>query len=85
MPLKGVTVTIRGKTSNYSDNMKTKKDGFFEFADLSADTYVIFAKRKGYKNAKKTLTLEEGETEAVEIKMRKASKRVKDMAGKYEK
>jgi len=28
---------------------------------------------------------EEGETEEVQIKMRKAGKRVKDMAGKYEK
>lgn len=85
LPLKGATVTIQGETNNYSAKMKTKKDGSFVFSDLDADAYVISARKKGYKNAKKTITLEEGETEEVKIKMRKASKRIKDMTEKYEK
>ena len=71
LPLKGVTVTIQGETNNYSANMKTKKDGSFVFGDLDADTYVISARKRGYKNAKKTIPLEAGETEEVKIKMRK--------------
>jgi len=71
LPLKGVTVTIQGETNNYSAKMKTKKDGSFVFSDLDADTYVISSRKKGYKYTKKTLTLEEGETKEVKIKMRK--------------
>ena len=51
----------------------------FEFTDLEADTYVISAQKKKYRNAKQKVTLEEGETTEIEIEMRKTSKRVIEM------
>jgi hypothetical protein len=35
----------------------------------------VTAKRKGYKRGKKTIRLEEGEEEEIEIEMRKTTKR----------
>ena len=52
-------------------------DGFFEFTDLDADTYVIFAKKKGYKKTQHKVVLEEGESTEIEIEMRKTTKRIK--------
>ena len=52
--------------------------GSFEFTDLDVDTYVIFAKKKGYKKTQQKVVLEEGESTEIEIEMRKTSKRVLD-------
>lgn len=54
------------------------EDGLFEFTDLDADTYIITAIKKGYKIAKQTITLEEGEEKDIEIVMKKTRKRNKE-------
>jgi len=54
-------------------------DGFFEFTGLGADTYVILAKKKGYKKTKQIVKLGDAESTEIEIEMRKTSKRIKGL------
>ena len=71
------SVKIRLKRSNSRVLKKTfsDEDGFFEFTDLDADTYIITALKSGYKMVKQTITLEEGEGVDIEIVMKKSSRK----------
>ena len=44
-------------------------DGFFEFNELDADTYDIFAIKAGLKSARQVVEMPEGEENIVEIKL----------------
>ena len=66
-----------GKKTKVKSTESSDADGFFEFSDLGADTYVLTAKKKRYRNTKQKVTLEDGESEEVEIEMRKTTKKVK--------
>lgn len=78
-PIEYVRLKLKGIKTKVSRSASTDADGFFEFTDLEADTYVISAQKKRYRNAKKTVSLEEGEEKEIEIEMRKSSKRVIEM------
>lgn len=70
-PIGGVKIRLEGirqvlKTTTRNTN------GFFEFEDLEAGTYKIFARKKGYKRIKKTIFLEEGEGKELGISMKKS-------------
>ncbi|HHT9108802.1 MAG TPA: MSCRAMM family protein [Candidatus Wunengus sp. YC63] len=71
-PLESVKVKIRGIKTLFTDVVFTDADGFFEFADLEEDTYVIIANKRGYKRNKHKVTLEEGQQEEIEIVLKKA-------------
>ncbi len=77
------SVKIRLKRSNSRVLKKTfsDEDGFFEFTDLDADTYIITALKSGYKTVKQTITLEEREEEYIWILMKKTGRKrtVKDL------
>lgn len=49
------------------------QNGFFEFADLDADKYMIKAKKKRHRPAKKTVEIKEGESKKIEIELRRIS------------
>ncbi|MBI5794818.1 MAG: carboxypeptidase regulatory-like domain-containing protein, partial [Planctomycetes bacterium] len=70
-PLESVKVKIRGIKTKFSEVVYTDADGFFEFTDLEADTYVIIANKKGYKRNKQKVTLGEGQQEELEIVLKK--------------
>lgn len=72
-PIKSVRVSLKSETFIY--RTLTDEDGYFEFEDLDADTYSITAKKKGYKQARKTVTLENGAEKEVKIKMKKKKNR----------
>lgn len=74
-PIESVRLKLKGIGTKAVKRTSTDADGFFEFADLDADTYVIFASKKGYKKTKSTIKLEEGEDKEVEIEMKKTTKR----------
>jgi alpha-tubulin suppressor-like RCC1 family protein len=74
-PIESVRLRLRGIKTKVTRSASSDADGYFEFEDLDADTYVILAKKRGYKKSKKTVKLEEGESEEIEIEMRKTSKR----------
>jgi len=78
-PLESVRVNLKGLKTKVKSTESTDADGFFEFSDLGADTYVLTAKKKRYRNNKQRVTLEDGESEEIEIEMRKTSKRMKGL------
>lgn len=70
-PVENVKLTIKGLTTKYASKTATDQDGFFEFADLEPDNYVIVAKKKRYKTTKTSVKLEEeGEKKEIEIEIR---------------
>ena len=56
--------------TNYKHTTASDADGFFEFTDLEVDTYILITKKKGYKRAKQTIRLEEGEAKEVDINLK---------------
>ena len=74
-PVESAKLKLKGISTGISKIEITDADGFFEFADLEADNYLITAKRKRYRSARKTVTIEEGEVAEVEIEMRRTTKR----------
>jgi hypothetical protein len=76
-PIESVRLKLKGIGTKAVKRTSTDADGFFEFTNLEADTYVIFASKKGYKKTKSTIKLEEGEDGEIEIEMKKTTKRVK--------
>ena len=75
-PVENVKIKAKGISTGYKNTTSTDADGFFEFPDLDADTYVIIAKKKNYKRAKQTISLGDGESQEIEIKLKKTSKRI---------
>mgnify|MGYP001603852296 FL=1 len=77
-PLESVKLKLKGLKTGVKSTETSDGDGFFEFVDLGADKYILTAQKKRYRKAKKTITLEEGESREIEIEMRKTSKRMID-------
>lgn len=75
-PIESVNLRLKGIKTGYDSTMSSDADGFFEFTDLEADTYILIAKKKGYKRAKQTIKLGDGEEKQIEIKMKKTSKKI---------
>ena len=75
-PLEKVRLKIKGIKTPYNDTESSDAEGFFEFTDLDANTFVITAKKRGFRNAKKTVKLEDEEEREIEIEMKKSTKRV---------
>lgn len=73
-PIEDVKVTIKGITTGSKQKEYTDKDGFFEFTELEPDTYTLTTKKKHYKKAKKTVTLDEEGEKYVELELRKSKK-----------
>lgn len=73
-PIESAKLKLKGIKTNYKHTTSSDADGFFEFTDLEADTYILIIKKKGYKRAKQTIRLEEGESKEVDINLKKTSK-----------
>ncbi|HHT9146677.1 MAG TPA: carboxypeptidase regulatory-like domain-containing protein [Candidatus Wunengus sp. YC61] len=65
------TIRMKGLNTGYSKIMSSDTDGYFEFTDLEADTYILTAKKSGYKQSQRTVKLSEGEAREVELKMKR--------------
>lgn len=76
-PVENVKIKAKGVKTGYRNTAITDADGYFEFAELDADTYIIIARKKGFKRVKSTVTLGEGETQEIEIVLKKTSKKIK--------
>ena len=70
-PIESAKIRLIGKRTKVSKRTTSDEDGFFEFTDLSADTYTITATRKGYKKGRQVITLGQGEDADIEIEMKK--------------
>ncbi|MBM2834014.1 MAG: hypothetical protein HW406_1175, partial [Candidatus Brocadiaceae bacterium] len=69
-PIESVRLSLKGERSELSKTLFSDQNGYFEFTDLEADTYVIILKKRGYKRNKQTVKLEEGEEKEIEIVMK---------------
>lgn len=70
-PIESAKIKLKGITTKVLFTTYTDADGFFEFSYLDADTYIVIAKKKGYKRSSKTVRLGEGEEKEIQIKMRR--------------
>jgi alpha-tubulin suppressor-like RCC1 family protein len=70
-PIESAKIRLKGKRTKVSKKTTSDEYGFFEFTDLSADTYTITATRKGYKKGKQVVTLGQGEDANIAIEMKK--------------
>ena len=68
-PIKSVLIRLIPEDGGGYRSTYTDEDGFFEFEDLDADDYVIVAKKKGYRQGKKTVEVEEGKEKEIKIKL----------------
>jgi uncharacterized membrane protein len=75
-PIESVRLKIKGIKTKYKNSTSSDADGFFEFENLEADTYVIFASKKGYRKAKQTTKLAEGEEKEIEFKLKKTTRKI---------
>lgn len=73
-PVESVKVKLKGLSSKISKSTTSDEEGLFAFTDLKADTYVITTKKKGYRISKKTIELEDGEVEEIEIELKSRRK-----------
>ena len=69
-PIESVRLSLKGERSELSKTLFSDQNGYFEFTDLEADTYVIILKKRGYKRKKRTVKLEEEEEKKIEIVMK---------------
>ncbi|HHT9137595.1 MAG TPA: MSCRAMM family protein [Candidatus Wunengus sp. YC60] len=76
-PIESANLKLKGIKTGYDSTTSSDADGFFEFTDLEADTYILIAKKKGYKRAKQTISLGEREAKEVEINLKRTSKKAK--------
>lgn len=70
-PIGNARVRMRGLRKGFLSTEFTDEDGFFEFTDLEADTYLIIVKQKGYRRAKQKVKLKNAEQIEVEIILKK--------------
>ena len=75
-PIENVKIKAKGVKTGYKKTAASDADGFFEFGELDGDTYIIVAKKKGYKRATQTVKLDDGEETEIEVEMKKTSKRI---------
>lgn len=54
-PIISVRLTLKGKKIKIENNTASDEKGYFEFADLKADTYTIIAKKKVTRNPDRRL------------------------------
>jgi len=80
-PVESVKIRLKRPNSRVLKKTFSDEDGFFEFTDLYADTYIITAIKKGYKTVKQAVTIESGEEKDIEIVTKKTGRKrtVKDL------
>ena len=78
-PIESVRLRLKGLRTKVIATETSDADGYFEFAGLGEDTYVLTAKKKRYRNNKQKVTLGDGESKEIEIEMRKTTKKIKGL------
>ncbi len=75
-PVEYVRLKLKGIKTKATKQASSDADGNFEFLDLEADTYIITAKKKGFRPVNQRIKLEEGDVTDIEIEMKKSSRRI---------
>ncbi|MBF8275740.1 MAG: hypothetical protein HW390_813 [Candidatus Brocadiaceae bacterium] len=69
-PIGTVTVKLKGLKTKSKNTSFSDTDGFFKFADLGEDTYLLIARKRGFKRSNRTIKLSKGEERELELEMR---------------
>lgn len=69
--LKFAKLNLKGEKTNVLYALFPVTNGYFEFTNLEADTYIITARKTGYERKRKKVRLKEGEEKKIKILMRK--------------
>jgi len=71
--IESVKINLKGEKTKIQRVTHSDVDGFFEFTDLDADTYMITTKKKGYNTGKKRIRLKDGQEKEVDIEIKKVT------------
>lgn len=82
-PIASAKLKLKGIKTGYKNTLSSDADGFFEFTDLEADTYILIARKNGYKRAKQTIKLGDGEAKEVEITLKRAVRNIKKASSEH--
>ncbi len=69
-PIGTATIKLKGLKTKSKNTSFSDTDGFFKFADLGEDTYVLIARKRGFKRLNRTIKLSKGEERELELEMR---------------
>ncbi len=69
-PIGTATIKLKGLKTKSKNTSFSDTDGFFKFADLGEDTYVLIARKRGFKRLNRTIRLSKGEERELELEMR---------------
>lgn len=73
-PINKARLKLKGINTKYVETKHSDADGYFEFIGLEADTYLLFARKRGYLPKKLRIKRREGEEKDVgEITLRRKS------------
>jgi len=70
-PIESVRLRLKGKKTKFSGRTSSDANGYFEFTNLRADTYVLTAKKKGYATYKQTIRLKKDKTKEFVLELKK--------------
>ncbi|MBI5308036.1 MAG: carboxypeptidase regulatory-like domain-containing protein [Planctomycetes bacterium] len=77
-PIGTATIKLKGLKTKSKNTSFSDTDGFFKFADLGEDTYVLIARKRGFKRLNRTIRLSKGEERELELEMRTRIRKEKD-------
>ncbi len=69
-PIGTATVKLKGLKTKSKNTAFSDTDGFFKFADLGEDTYLLIVRKRGFKRLNRTIKLSKGEERELELEMR---------------
>lgn len=70
VPIKYANIRLEGESTKIMKTTKSDANGYFEFANLDDDTYLLIGRKSGYKRIRERITIE-NEEEKVDIIMKK--------------
>lgn len=73
-PVTSAKVSLKKRKKKGLRKTTSDENGTFEFSDLKADVYTIKTQKKGYRNSKHTVVLEEGGYRGIKIELEKKGK-----------
>ena len=77
-PIGTATIKLKGLKTKSKNTSFSDTDGFFKFSDLGEDTYLLIARKKGFKRLNRTIKLSKGEERELELEMRIRTQKEKE-------
>lgn len=69
-PIGTATIKLKGLKTKSKNTSFSDTDGFFKFANLGEDTYLLIVRKRGYKRLNRTIRLSKGDERQLELNMK---------------